>query len=167
MLQEEDASSEIDLGDDEEDAPQAKIPPLSLSSDSVLTTSHLLPEPSPRSSQNTDSQSISNIPPSSPRTRNNSHDPTTAQPPKLIARSQTEGQIRKDSSSSPPSPSPIRYSTPVSKLKDFAEKAESQSTLSRFEARMALMKAPPKYPAVSASVRATVRASVRASVEWA
>jgi hypothetical protein len=188
MLQEEDATSEMDLGDDEEDiiSPRqdpSKVPPLTLSAsfDSVTSKppintlmSHSMEIPasqpllSPRrpSLTSSDSQKGNSVSaPSSPRTntdsphryRNQTQAPAAQAPPKMVTRSQTESQLtlpRKTPESplfAPSSPSSdsslsiARHSTPVAKLKDFVEKPDSQP-LSRFEARMAMMGGPPKYP---------------------
>lgn len=204
MLQEEDATSEIELGDDEEDilSPRqisepntTKIPPLilSVSSDAILTKTSISPLSSssgtPRRPSLTSSPSDSPSP--SPRGVDGLHrnrnqtqpaNPQAQAPPKMVSRSQTESQLtlpRKPtqdlpsvapasssapSLSSPPAPlvpslpslssptsSPsltsVRQSTPASKLKEFAENPDVQP-LSRFEARMAILKGPPKYPSL-------------------
>jgi hypothetical protein len=210
MLQEEDATSEMDLGDDEDDilTPRqepTKIPALSLSSDAIVIKtpastlngekiSHSMeisPTQSPRRASLSPLASAPLSPHTNPdsshRNRNQTQPLHAQPPPKLVTRSQTEGQLsltRKTSESPPvssafppaplsspsslsPSPSasprsgssssatsypapssspPVRQLTlSVAKLKDFVEKPESQP-LSRFEARMALMGGPPKYP---------------------
>lgn len=173
MLLEEDASTESEIGEDEDERSSEaspRIPPLSLSSDTIT-------RPSPQHEEPSDSQSsprraatrpknnttwqkptepLTN-PPSSPSLSDSGHRirnqtaPSPSQPPKMVARSQTEGQLtllarpKIDSLSAPPSPVLVRNTTPVSKLKEFVEKPDIPS-LSRFEARMALMKEPPKYP---------------------